>query len=148
MNTCPLSENSMIRRVDCLRRYARQRKKSDVFKLKKQTDRDRIHVQISAGYSLMVYFLFTFWLGRSNFFRLESGVIMGWVVPCGVILFFSWLFYWTFKLRWACKVFDVYGVEMVSDIETRIAEQAVSSDGHEPANSAPSSDTAAPADAH
>lgn len=132
MNTCPLSENSMIRRVDCLRRFARQRKKFDLFK--KQTDRDRAHGQISAGYSLMAYFAVTFWFSRTRYFSPERGIFMGWVLPCGVVLFCLWLVYWTFKLRWACKAFDVYGAEMVSEIETKLAEQVGRGDGDKPSN--------------
>lgn len=133
MNTCPFSENSIIRRVNVLRRLARQRKKFVLFKNK--TDRALAHRQISSGYSLMVYFAVMYWIGRSSYFSHERGVFKGWVIPCCVVLYFIWLLYSTFKLRWACKVFDVYGAEMVSEIESRLAEQGA--DGKPPSAAQP-----------
>ncbi len=122
-----LSEISIMRRINCLRHYAGKRRINDVFWLKKQTDRERIHVQISAGYSLITYFALTSWITRSTYFNPESNVFFGWIAPCVMIIFCVWLMYWTFKLKWACKVFDLFGADMVSDIETRIAEQAAPS---------------------
>jgi hypothetical protein len=77
----------------------------------------------------MVYFAGSFWICRSSYFSHERGVLVGWVMPFGVFLYLIWLVYSTFKLRWACKIFDIFGVEMVSEIETRIAEQDAPSDG-------------------
>jgi hypothetical protein len=117
----PFSEDSVNRRLDYLRRFCDQTRKYDAYS--KKTDKERINKQVSLGYVVPLNLVFFLIIGGSSVFSNKDGIAIGWVYPCVIIGFSISAMCRSLKFRWARKLFDVFGVEMVSEIESKVVER-------------------------
>ena len=105
-----MTPESRQRRIAYLEKILSKRKQFTF----RQDDTDRAFIRRRhyATYSLLVYFGFAIWRGLSrDWFRADSHLVSGHLLPLGILLFTACLLYFLIKSRWALKVLDHHKID-------------------------------------
>ena len=120
-----IKHTSLIKREAWIKRRIKTLRK---WSLSSGSDFELLRAQENAHYGLIVYFGFSLVRnGIEDIFGAKSWYHWHFIVALSMLLFFIYLIYSVFRLRWALQAFEKFAPQMVDELSIKIAEQAAPS---------------------
>lgn len=111
-----ISEDSLVKRLAFVKRRLKNRSGN--------SDQQLLRWQEQAHYSLLIFFgVFLFRIGIREILDGMNGLDWEFFLAVAVFLYFLFLCYSLFRLRWALEAFEQFGPQTIADLEFEISEQ-------------------------
>ena len=109
-----MTEESRQKRIDFLRKYAKGRKKFDLFK--KKSDLEHLQARIGAGYSMLVIFSFGIYRNTREFINDDYSRTDQLALIISIVGF-SGYFYDLLRHKWAIRVMEETDVLSIDSLD-------------------------------